>query len=103
MWINCARRSGEIGDDTGVDASAIDRNDIRVYLPDGSSRPVSLFAMSSSDGIVTATYAFSAPGGSWDATDNGEYIVRVKGGQVADSSGNYMEGRAIGAFVVSIK
>ncbi len=89
-------------DDSGLDSSTIDRNDIRVYLPDGTSRPVSLFAMSSSDGIVTATYAFSAPGGSWDATDNGEYIVRVKGEQVADTDGNYMEGRAIGAFVVYI-
>lgn len=89
-------------DDDGVYARSIDRNDIRVYLPDGTSRPVSLFATEPDGSSILATYAFAAPGGSWDPSDNGLYIVRVKGKQVSDLDGNAMEGRAIGAFVVRV-
>jgi hypothetical protein len=89
-------------DNAGVDASTIDRNDIRVYAPDGASHPVSLFNEVERDGAITATYAYTASGGSWDPSDNGLYIVRVKGEQVTDLDGHVMEGRAIGAFVVHI-
>jgi hypothetical protein len=63
---------------------------------------VSLFDTEARGTSLLATYAFAAPGGSWDAGDNGLYTVRVKGSQVTDIDGNVMEGRAIGAFVVHI-
>ncbi|HEX8913853.1 MAG TPA: hypothetical protein VF796_16005, partial [Humisphaera sp.] len=52
-------------------------------------------------GHYVATYRFAAPGGSWDAADNGAYAVRLAAGQVRDAQGLGVAALASG-FDVSI-
>src|SRR5262249_40456217 len=66
-------------DDGKIDRSTIDSDDVRVVLPDGSTRKVRLIdiATTSDSGIRVATYRFPAPGGSFDRSDNGVYTIRL--------------------------
>jgi len=91
-------------DDGQVDRSTIDSDDLRVVLPDGSTRKVRLvdIATTSDSGIRVATYRFPAPGGTFDRSDNGVYTIRLRGHEVADTKGHFAAPRAIGTFTVRI-
>lgn len=57
------------------------------------------------DGIYTVAQAnceLIAPGGAWDANDNGHYVLQLKGGQVANLLGQSHQGGIIGYFSVLI-
>jgi len=51
---------------------------------------------------LVATYRVAAPGGAFDATDNGTYTVHVADGTVRDLAGNAFVERDIGTFDVQI-
>ena len=53
-------------------------------------------------GATEVTYQLSALGGHWDATDSGEYIVRLRASEVADGNGIYNSARELGRFRVQI-
>jgi len=91
-------------DNVGVDASSIDSADVRVTGPNGYSQMATLVSVNSStDGTPrTATYRVTAPGGSWDATDNGSYNVTLQAGAVDDTNGNAAAAGSIGTFGVQI-
>ena len=40
-------------------------------------------------GVPAAEYRFTVPGGAWDATDSGIYLVRLRDGEIADNQGLY--------------
>ncbi len=50
----------------------------------------------------TVTYQITAPGGTWDANDNGIYQVFLQAGQIFDTSGNAAPPAALGSFNVSV-
>ncbi|HEX4793035.1 MAG TPA: DNRLRE domain-containing protein [Humisphaera sp.] len=89
-------------DDIAVDASTIDTGDITVAGPGGSVLSVTAvsFTPSGNSRTITAHYTLAAPGGSWDASDNGTYTVNVNPGAILDTSGNSVGGTN-GAFNVS--
>ena len=76
-------------DIVGVDTSSIDGNDFTITSPSGVTAPTNLTGVTAdADGTsVTATYSFVPPGGSWDETDFGTYIIGLVGGQVLDVNG----------------
>ncbi|HOD83686.1 MAG TPA: Ig-like domain-containing protein, partial [Phycisphaerae bacterium] len=91
-------------DAVAVDVSTLDDIDIRVTGPGGFNRATVLVGVDvGSDGKVrTATYRVTAPGGSWDAGDNGLYSVMLAAGEVRDIAGNGVAGGSLGTFAVSL-
>jgi hypothetical protein len=91
-------------DDTAVAVSSIGAGDVMVVDPGGSTNPVSFVGIDEpTDGTPrTASYALDAPGGLWDASDNGAYEVLMVYGEVRDSTGNEIAGGSLGSFQVNI-
>jgi uncharacterized delta-60 repeat protein len=75
-------------DNVAVQASSIDASDIVVTSPTGAALSVTGVTVNGNGQSVTATYTVAAPGGPWNATDNGTYTVNVGAGSVTDTSGN---------------
>ena len=75
-------------DNVAVNVSTLDSNDVRVTGPNNYSQLATFLSVdNASNGTPrTATYQITAPGGTWDPTDNGTYILVVQAGQVADTS-----------------
>ncbi|BAY23427.1 hypothetical protein NIES2100_31920 [Calothrix sp. NIES-2100] len=91
-------------DNVGVNVSTLDSQDIVVTGPNGYKPSVTLVNVNTNNNGTprTATYQFTAPGGSWDAADNGTYTVSVQANQVSDTSNNYLQSGTLGTFTVNI-
>jgi hypothetical protein len=93
-------------DDQGVAVNSFGSGDIKVTGPTGSTQSVKfLGADEMTNGTPrVATYSVSAPGGSWDAGDNGTYNVALNHTYgVKDVDGVYADGQQLGSFNVSIE
>lgn len=77
-------------DESGIDASSIDDNDISITRDSGGpALNVTNVSVGSQQGNTrSATYTFHSPGPNWDQADNGTYTVTVKAGAVKDDSFN---------------
>lgn len=77
-------------DDVAVNVASLDSNDIKVTGPMGVNVPVTFLSVDNpTNGPTrTATYRVNAPGGTWDATDWGPYVVTLQANQVRDTSSN---------------
>jgi uncharacterized delta-60 repeat protein len=79
-------------DNDAVNAGSIDVNDLSVTRNGGGS-PLAVTGVSrttdTNADLITATYTLTAPGGTWDSSDDGTYTVLVRSGQVSDASGNF--------------
>jgi uncharacterized delta-60 repeat protein len=85
-------------DDQAVSVASIDGNDLTVTGPSGPLAVTLVSTAPTTDAAsVVATYAAAAPGGTWDAADNGTYNVAVVAGGVTDVTGNGVAA-ATGAF-----
>jgi nucleoid DNA-binding protein len=51
---------------------------------------------------VTVTYMIGAPGGQWDATDDGRYVIELLEGQIEDAHGNVLPHGPITTFVCNV-
>lgn len=91
-------------DDSAVRVASLGSSDLVVIGPNGYSNAVEFVGADlPADGTPrTATYSVSAPGGSWDAADNGTYQVILQNGEVTDTSNNAIPEAALGAFTVAI-
>jgi hypothetical protein len=95
-------------DDVAVDASTLDKSDIKVTGPKYSQSAILLNVATSADGkSCTATYRITAPGKKnkeiWDFADNGTYTVTLQPKQVKDMVGNAAAKAAVlGTFTVNI-
>ena len=91
-------------DNVAIDAATIDANDVTVTAPDGTELAVTLVSVDPTDDGTprTATYAIAAPGGTWDAADNGEYTVTTNQGEIADASGNLLEAGTLGSLTINV-
>ena len=90
-------------DEQALNDGTIDGNDLVVTGPNGFTADAALSNLTaSSDGRSwTATYRVNAPGGSWDAADNGTYTLSLRPAQVADASGNFAAAGTLGSFAIS--
>jgi uncharacterized delta-60 repeat protein len=90
-------------DNEAVSRASIAAADITVQR--GSEAPLTVTGVTvtpDADGAsLSAVYSFTPPGGSWDAADDGGYIVTVKAGEVADASGN-TNGLSSATFTVNL-
>ena len=89
---------------SGVDFTSIDSNDVLVSGPNGYSQSASLVSVdiNSNGSPRVATYSVAAPGGTWDAADNGSYTVNLNASQVKDVGGLFASGMSGNTFNVSL-
>lgn len=88
----------------GIDVSSLDDFDVRVTGPGGFDQPAVFVSVDvNSNGTPrTATYRINAPGGTWDAGDQGTYTVLLEGAEVADVAGNFAAAATLGTFDVNL-
>jgi hypothetical protein len=85
---------------SGVNASTIGAGDVTVTGPNSFSQAASFVTYNSTTGV--ATYQITAPGGTWNAADNGTYTVLQVASSVADNFGNARAAGRIGLFSVNV-
>jgi hypothetical protein len=89
-----------------INVGSIGLDDITVIRPNGLVLAPATFKVSdlTNGSPRTATYTFTAPGGTWDAGDNGTYSVQLAANQVfdADTIANAVPAGSLGDFLVSI-
>jgi uncharacterized delta-60 repeat protein len=78
-------------DDVSVDVESIDKPNISVVGPGSVSLTVTgvTFAPTFDAKTVVATYTVAAPGGGFEAINNGSYTVTLLSNQVSDESDNF--------------
>ena len=91
-------------DNIAVNVSTLNSSDIVVTGPNSFSQAATFVSVdTNSNGTPrTATYRITAPGGTWDLTDNGTYTIALQASQVADTSGNFAAAGSLGTFAVNI-
>ena len=92
-------------DNVALETSSFNPADVTITGPGGAALTVvSAQVNNPADGSPrTVTYIVNAPGGSWNAPDNGTYTVALNGNQVFDTSNNAAAADSdIGDFVVNI-
>jgi len=91
-------------DNVAVDVSSLDNFDTLVTGPNGFSQLATRVNITDgSNGTPrTVTYRVSAPGGTWNAVDNGVYNIALQGNQVRDSAGNFAAASNLSSFLVNI-
>lgn len=91
-------------DDVAIKTATLDGSDVRVIGPNGFSQLATLASVdSSSNGSPrTATYQIIAPGGTWNATDNGIYTIELLENQVSDVNNNVAAAAILGNFEVNV-
>ena len=91
-------------DDTAIRVGTFNSWDVNVVGPNGFSQYAQFVnADTATNGTPrTATYRITAPGGTWDAADNGAYTVNLRAGQVSDTAGNWVPAGTLGSFAVNL-
>lgn len=91
-------------DDRAIDIRTVNFGDIRVSGPNGFIQTAGFYGLDvNANGTSReATYFVSAPGGTWDFTDNGTYVVEMVGQQVFDSAGKAVIHGKLGSFAVAL-
>ena len=88
-------------DNVAVDVSSFGGANVQVVRAEtGESFPATLQPdENDEDGpLRSATYSITPPGGFWDATDNGTYVISLLDGQVLDTSGIFAAAQVLGSF-----
>jgi hypothetical protein len=91
-------------DNAAVDTATLDNSDIQVTGPNGFNQSATFVEVNvSGNGTPrTATYRINAPGGAWDASDNGTYTVSMQSDQVTDTNGNAVKAGTLESFQVAV-
>ncbi|MEG3934495.1 esterase-like activity of phytase family protein, partial [Microcoleus sp. T3_B1] len=94
----------DYSDNFAVNSSSLDNSDIRVTGPNGFNQLATLvsFTPTGNGTLRTATYEITAPDGSWDLDDNGDYAIAIESGQVSDINNNFVAASNLGSFNVNI-
>jgi hypothetical protein len=89
-------------DDVAVDARSINFGDVRVTGPNGYAQTAAFAGLDVNANGATrdATYFVSAPGGTWDAAENGTYVIELVPLQVFDTAGKPVALQTLGTFAV---
>ena len=94
-----------LSDDTAVDVSTLDNNDVYVTTPSAGTIAATFVSVDTAGNGTprAATYRIVPQGGSWDVADNGTYTIGINGSQVGDEDATYVAANAnIGTFTVTI-
>ncbi|MFN3409102.1 MAG: InlB B-repeat-containing protein [Limisphaerales bacterium] len=91
-------------DATAVRLASLSSGNLLVTGPGGYSNLCEFIGADLADdgSPMTGTYAIPAPGGLWDAADNGTYTITLLGGTVSDIWNNSVPQTALGSFEVAI-
>jgi hypothetical protein len=92
-------------DDQAIDVATIESGDVMVnnFLLSYSAAATLVGLDINTNGTPrTATFSIIPPGGSWNATDNGDYNIILEEGKVADTAGNLNPFTFVGSFAVDI-
>jgi hypothetical protein len=92
-------------DNVAVDVATLGAGDVRVTGPAGFSQPATFISVTPAPPAGStryATYRFTPPGGAWDYTDDGDYVIHVQANQVFDTSGNAVPGGAVATLDVHV-
>lgn len=93
-------------DATAVLRSSVDVTDLLVIGPAGALSPLVVEStgvdLPGNGSPMGATYSIVAPGGSWDAADNGTYTLTLQDAAVEDTLGNVTSEQILGSFSVNI-
>jgi hypothetical protein len=91
-------------DDTALDVSKIGKGDVTITGPNGFTQGLDLVSVNATTNGTPryAIYRLTPPGGSWDAADNGRYVVSVAGNEVFDTAGNAVAAQTLQAFEVDV-
>ena len=94
----------QYADAVQLNSASFGIGDLLVTGPEGFSQAATLvsFTPAGNGTSRTVTYQVSAPGGTWDANDNGSYQITLQGEQVFDTSGNFISTTALGSFAVNV-
>ncbi|HEX8914316.1 MAG TPA: hypothetical protein VF796_18355, partial [Humisphaera sp.] len=89
-------------DDIGIDPNSIGAADLTLAGPGGSAAAGAVtYDVKDGGRTVVAVYTVVAPGGTWDAADNGTYTVSVGQGAVTDLAGKGIAGNSA-TFAVQV-
>ncbi len=85
-----------------LEVGSLDSQDLRVTGPNAFSQIAQLVSVNDSrNGTYrVATYRITAPGGTWDAADQGMYTLNLQANQVRDTAGVFLNAGVIGSFQV---
>ena len=93
-------------DSTAVLRTSVDVTDLVVVGPAGPLSPLTIDSVGvdipENGSPLGATYTIAAPGGTWDAADNGTYTITLQEAAVADIAGNVTPETVLGTFTVNI-
>ncbi len=91
-------------DNVAVNVNTLDSTDLLVTGPNSYSQLATFVSATpaTNGSPLTATYRIAAPGGSWDTTEAGTYVVAVQGNQVRDTSSNAIAAGTLGTFQVVV-
>lgn len=80
----------DYSDTNAIDITSLGNGDVLVTGPGNFSQAATLVGITpNSNGTPrSATYQITAPGGTWNADDNGSYTLALAANQVADIAGN---------------
>jgi hypothetical protein len=81
-----------------IDPATLGDDDVSVVGPDNTVYTATLLNAGVGGSPRVVTYRISAPGGTWDSADAGNYSVVQSAGGVADVAGNFRPAGAIGSF-----
>ncbi|HEY1379339.1 MAG TPA: choice-of-anchor Q domain-containing protein, partial [Gemmataceae bacterium] len=90
--------------EAAINTGTVNAADVAVTAPAGVTvGAVSVANVNATNpNAVVVTYQFNAPGGTWDAADNGVYTVRAVAGQVADAGGATTPAALLGSFQAAV-
>lgn len=91
-------------DNTGINVSTLNGADHNITGPNlfGATATFVSVDVNTNGTTRVATYSLLPPGGSWDAVDNGTYVINMQPNQVLDIDGNPVPSGPIGSFTVNI-
>lgn len=91
-------------DGTAVDAATVGTGDVVVQGPGGTNVPVTYVSRQSTNNgkTIAAVFSIAAPGGWWDAGDNGTFDVSLAAPAVRDVVGNTTAAMKIGTISVNV-
>ncbi len=93
----------EYASDVALNLNSLDGNDILVTGPGGYSRSARLMSVLDTGNplAVSAIYRIEAPGGTWEAGDNGTYDIHLLAGQVANTAAQTNLAATLGSITVN--
>ena len=91
-------------DDVAVKGDTINDQDVLVTGPNNFSQLAKLVSVSpaGNGSLLTAVYSIDAPGGSWDAADEGLYTLTLQANQISDTSNNFSPTTTLGSLQVDV-